>query len=378
MRSGPDGPVTGMMRRWIQSMWHPQRAWWKGFIRGFLAPSPQAVAGAVAVALLWMGGACLGIDESLLLRSGGRGMMRDARDESAWISAQVLRPPATSNAPSGPPAQRLCLVGASDLREALIEPADLAALASEKLGRPTEVVDLLMNMLLWEERAALLERVGADFDGYIVLSVGPQQMSRNTDSLQRLALQPRLGFQSDIFDEECRRAGILRPRPTRVYFLDNALFVLRRAVQLLPGANIPERRQFYEFTVRGDHQAVPDPAYARLSCFEPAAFARTRGVATRLIHRLQNSGKAKIVLLEVPWLDSVLDSEKSRERSDQKAAYVTAIRQLAQETGVRYLDLSDNVRWTADDFADYRHIGRAAARRRFSTALLEALGSPNP
>lgn len=359
-------------------MWHPKKDWWKGFSRGFLAPSPHAVAGAVALALLWLVGACLGIDESLLLSTGGRGMMRDAHDESAWISAQVLSPPPTSNYPSAPPAQRLCLVGASDLREALIEPAELAALAEEKLGRTTEVVDLLMNMLLWEERAALLGRLGADFDGYIVLSVGPQQMSRNTDSLQRLALQPRLGFQSDIFDDECRRAGIPRPRATRVYFLDNALFVLRRAGRLLPGSEVPEQRQYHEFTVHGDHQAIPDPAYARLSCFDPSAFARTRGVATRLIRRLQDSGKARIVLLEVPWLDSVLESEKSQERSAQKAAYASAIRQLAQETGVRYLDLSADVGWSADDFADYRHIGRVEARRRFSTALLEALEAPNP
>ena len=203
-------------------------AWWTGFCRGAQAPSPWALLGAVGVALAWIGFACVGIQESFLLSHDGRGMMRGSHDESAWVSAQALRAGSSTCVAEAAKVPRICLVGASNLRESVLEPSALGELAREMWGGPVEVVDLVMSSMLWEERAALLDRVGVHFEGVVVLEVGPQQMSRNTEMLRRFARAPRLGFQSDIFDEECRSAGIPRPRSTGIYSLDNAAFLARR------------------------------------------------------------------------------------------------------------------------------------------------------
>jgi hypothetical protein len=99
-----------------------------------------------------------------------------------------------------------------------------------------------------------------------------------------------------------------------------------------------------------------------------------------IIRPLRERG-IKVALLESPMnprLASYNGADGKGIGPSDKKAYREFRAQLADETGAAMWDLSHRAKLTSKDFIDYIHIGRDAARVRFTQALANQIAKSLP
>jgi hypothetical protein len=339
------------------------------YFRSALTPSRAALAGILVVAAV-----CFAVPAALvtpkLVGSLPEGaLMSKSTDRYARITVRALR-----QATDGVEGPAVALLGASSLRESVTGPDDLTAKLERRTGRRYAVVDLMAPGLGVLEYPALVEVLGADFRGVVVMEVGPHRLGRPPSALRDLDRAPRLGFRSAAFDDEVRRAGFEPRRSTGNCFLDNLyFFVARPGLVLRPftgpldvpahtyvGAPV-ESRTGREKRLMRYRRGIRD--YGTNGAFGLEVLARTVG-------RLPAGARAALV--ETPRRPSDAAAVEAEALGDR---YCEDVRRTAAEAGAEYWDLPAVVPFRDEDFHDVWHLKSEAAMERFTDALADRLAA---
>ena len=219
------------------------------------------------------------------------------------------------------------ILGASDTREMLMTEAEL----NDRLERSpggSRAVALCADGLLLEERAAIIDRLRPGAEGAIVLGINLGQFCRPAADLAGVAERYRLGFRSEVFEEEAARVGARMPPATGHFFYDNRLFFLRRVACLVRVGPPPEYQEHRSRT-RGGPQVDPWQ-FRKVRRFSSEEFDRRAGLISRLAIRNRQAGGPPVVLLEIPSMDYVEPGIGGPNHAAELRVYRAAVRRLAE------------------------------------------------
>ena len=291
--------------------------------------------------------------------------MMDPTDDYGRLAPMILR-----GATAQGTQATVWILGASDTREMLMTEAEL----NDRLERSpggSRVVALCADGLLLEERAAIIDRLRPGAEGAIVLGINLGQFCRPAADLAGVAERYRLGFRSEVFEEEAARVGARMPPATGHFFYDNRLFFLRRVACLVRVGPPPEYQEHRSRT-RGGPQVDPWQ-FRKVRRFSSEEFDRRAGLISRLAIRNRQAGGPPVVLLEIPSMDYVEPGISGPNHAAELRVYRAAVRRLAEREGLHYLDPAATAPLHREDFADFAHLGDDGARARFSGEFLRLL-----
>lgn len=295
------------------------------------------------------------------------------RDHFARASVLALQG-ARRQAPG--PEPTLLFVGPSALRLWLPDEAESADVLAKAERGPVRVITMCGNAQSYALTAALIERFGTDFDGWIVIGVDRQMIGRSLnpgEAWLREVQSQRLGFESALFRTESEFLGVSQPKATGFALRD------RRSFNRAMGFG----RASLAIYLRGEtsylpHDIVPgpyDPARAAksLSPLSVDGLDRHLAVLERLVARVRAAGRAKVALVETPWIDDFAPELKTPEWEAEEAAYAKKMHAWSQAHGVPWLTGAAAFALKPQDFVDTRHVGSAEARREFVLMVAKEL-----
>lgn len=342
------------------------RGFAEGVVEGLARPSAAGLAGALAVVVAVILSAVLLLTEERLASLPDRALMMRPSDEEARISQIALRGAAALGT-----RPVVWILGASDTREMLGTEAELNGWWVGPRG--VRVASVCADGLLFEERAALVEKLRPGPEGAIVLGISLRQFCRRPSVLLDRVERYRLGFRSPAFDEEVVLAGGTMPPVTGQHFLDNRKFLLRRSASLVRRGDAPAYQEHrYRAQARSSGEWLREWERVRFSRVD---FEHNAGVISRLVARNRRAGGPPVILLEIPSLESVDPVLGGRGAAADMKSYRAAVRGLAEREGLVLLDPGASVRLGRGDFADMAHVGDDGARKRFSEEFLRQLTS---
>lgn len=291
-------------------------------------------------------------------------LLEDRRDDFAFISWRAFR-----IAESGPQPSAVALVGASSMLHGITSDADVARVIEEQSGKRVPVHDLTAGGLSPWESASLLDYVGRDFNGVIVLGVGAELLATPPSELEQLRQHPRLAFGTPAFDEELRLAGFEPPERTGNYFVDNSQFFTARigtVGRLLTGP--------IEHARHTDWRKSQDAKSWRFQIDRVSGWIRdgygayskaNLEVFARIIERARDRGDVRIALLVTPVnpralaeFDPGVDARFMADARAFAARHSVELWRLDAEAGLR-----------AEEFDDWCHLGNNDGRVRYTRAL---------
>lgn len=336
-----------------------------GLMEGLTQPSAPALVGCLGVVLAVILMGATFITRERVAASAQGAWMYSSSDDCGRLSVLALR-----GAASFGTNPVVWIMGASDTREILCTEAGLNGLIAA-MDPAVRVVSLCADAFLLEERAALIEALRPGPAGVIVLGINPRQFLREPSVLADRVERYRLAFRSSSFDEEAARAGVAMPPVTGHYFWDNRQFFLRRVGCFLRWGPEPTYRE-HRHHARGGPQGG-GREFRSKALFSPVAFDRHAGLISRLAERNRRAGGPRIVLLEIPSVESLEPIPGGPGAAGQLGLYRAAVRRLAEREGLVHLDPGAAARLAPSDFADSAHVGDDAARMRFSREFLRQL-----
>jgi len=343
------------------------------FTAGVCQPSLTAVTIALLVCLTGIGAACLLITERSLTGERVAWYALDPLDDYAFATGTAL---ALRQQP--PPAPAVALIGTAAMREALIPDDQLAVRLGQRAGAPVTVIDFMSGGQSGIEMAALAESLGPQFEGVVVLGISLSRLAADSAELAGLVREPRLAFASAAGDAEIRAAGFTPPWHTGLYAIDNYKFFVARARAMLAhalGGALPVHasRTYLDRTPADAKQWESDTRTlrARLSHYAERADGNLTALE-RVLKLFPDRRRVRIVLLEIPLNPHAVSTIIGYDLVESHRA---RLRAFAARQGVEYWDLNPVALLTPADFQDWAHVNRAEARERWSTVLLDRLGS---
>lgn len=348
------------------------RECWREFWQGATRPALTSllitfcVNGFILIAL------CVYITPDFLAGPRHRYLMDDPFDSFVPITAKAV-----ASRHLEPPD--IVILGDSVTVRCVASEESLAGLITEKLGGLTpSVYDLSADGLVSLEMAALVEQLPAQFDGVLVLGVGPPFLSNDVRDLATDILDsPKIGFSSEVLDTEARAAGVKVPYRTGIYFIDNWRFFLPRLPSLIRNLLITGAQPY------GDPFDVPwmkngkrteswqqeerDSYLSEVTrLYEPNKQANL-AVIERIVARLRARSDASFILLQAPINPLWYNDADGKEFFE---SYTSDLRQFATEHGMSFLSVTQEARLRPADFLDYGgHIGTFEARERCTQAI---------
>lgn len=334
------------------------------FLTGFLRPSLPGLVGMLLVCGALVGTAALRLTPPFLAELElPFWLQRDHADPGWRATVAAFR----AERVAAPP-EAVGVFGASALESALLRSEAASQAFSAAAGRAIPVAVLCVPGIGLVEMLTQITRTKASCPGAIVIGVSPMKVGT-----------------SGSFDPQSARLGLVEPRlRTGVYLLDQWAFlapVLEHALRSWLRTNVPllrhpkPRARAAQGDTHGPYDearfaadlpwrvAIVDESLARLEHPEGGL-----AVLEQALERLRAEGRL-VVLVE-----SVLNP-RMRAALDQPAwaRYQSFMTELARRHGCRYWDLVAAAELGPDDFYDIGHVGRQAARERFTRVLAERL-----
>ena len=342
------------------------------FLKALVGPSWGGVLGTIAVAAGLLAACFLLVTPARLARLDVGYLLQDRRDDFAYVSWRAFR-----IAEAGPQPGAVALLGASSMLHGITSEADVAAIVRERAGMKVPVYDLTAGGLSPWEAASVMDLVGADFAGVIVLGIGAELLATPPSELEGLRRHPRLAFTTAAFDEELRVAGFAPVHASGNYFLDNSQFFTARIGVIGRLATGPiEHARHTDWRTSLDAKAWRfqiDRVSAWIRDGYPAHARATLDVFARLIARARARGRVRVALLVTPInpnalaeFDPGVDERFMADASAFAARHGAELWRLDAEAGLR-----------PEEFDDWCHLGDNDGRARYTRALarhIAALG----
>jgi hypothetical protein len=340
------------------------------FLKALVTPSWGSVFGTLLVAAALLAACVFLVTPQRLARVDVGYLLEDARDDFAFISWRAFQ-----IVEAGPQPAAVALLGASSMLHGITSDADVARVIAQRTDRRMPVYDLTAGGLSPWEAAALMDRIGADFNGVIVLGIGAELLATPPSELEGLRRHPRLAFRTSAFDEELKIAG-MEPLPaTGNYFIDNSQFFTARigAIGRLVTGPIRHSRhtdwrksldaRTWRFQVDRVSQWIRDgyPAHAQANL----------EVLGRLMARARARGNVRVALLVTPINPRAL----AEFDPGVDARFMADARAFAAATGAELWRLDDEAALREEEFDDWCHLGNNDGRVRYTRALAHRIAS---
>lgn len=291
---------------------------------------------------------------------------RHGGDDGASTTVAALQMARTAGA-----RPTVVLVGASSLREALLDAESLRTDLAGRLGVAEdrlEVHDLTTSGQELFESLALLDLLPAETPGVLVIGAGAARLMRpRATTLDRFE-HPDLAIDAPALDARGAELGFTPPHRSGVYLLDHLQFYVTRP-QLLwrpfTGPIALARHRYLGRTPWTEKRWVKglDTLVALLDDPTPVTEANL-GALSAALPRLAAGGRRSVVLL-----DAVMHP-RARERVGPLVAGVEArVREMAGRHGAQYLSLDAEARIEPGDFYDHTHFVTETAMQRYQSAL---------
>ena len=273
------------------------------------------------------------------------------------------------------PEPTFLFVGPSALRFWLPRADEASAVASAGTDRSVNVLAMCANGQSYAVSAALLERFGFDFDGWVVIAVGRQMIARewNDEERERRLVQSReIGFTSIRLRDEERALGLNPPVELGWGFWDHRRFYYNNRLGLGPWLPEPLRavhQPHWEATQPIDFQ-MARRVFAGLSV---GAWERHLALLDRIVRDAEQAGVARVALVETPWLDAYEPAIRPETWEADEATYSRQMTEWCAQRGVPWLTFAREFPCTAGDFVDPRHLGSEKLRERFLQTVVTKL-----
>jgi len=272
-----------------------------------------------------------------------------------------------------PSATNFILVGPSALRCWLPLPEEAEALASSAVGSPARVKILCGDRQSYAYTSALIDRFGADFDGWFVIGVARQTIGRlRDDNLMFYRRQSRaLCFDSEVLRKNAAFLGYPQERPTGWELWDHRAFYQQSRL----GLHLPflKRKPYRAYL---PPSPIPeDPAIAGISALNPTVLEKNLITLKQVADHVRASGRARVALVETPWVDTFVDSMQTPAWRKDESAYHQAMREWSQRNNIPWIMAPASFDLGVSDFADFAHIGAPEPRRKFLEAVVRELAS---
>ncbi len=290
-----------------------------------------------------------------------------AWDDYTDVTASALR---LTQEPGDRPA--LILLGASSTREAFTETRRLPEWIGASTGIEPQLYHLATSDQTSWEMAALAAQLPRGRPAVIVLGLAPLRMAVPPSRLEGLVTHPRLGFHSDLLDEEARLAGLTPPTPSGNYFLDQRSFLLPRIKTLAHNLLTLHPKKRRENLYQANHRAseVKWARYAELyptqegdyNAYQATHFA----VLERLVEHFRDRTEVRLAVFVPP--------ENPRLTADARRAalfrtHALRMQQFCSRHALSYWTLDREAGLVAADFHDANHLKNATRQRRYTELL---------
>ncbi|MEO5957620.1 MAG: hypothetical protein ABIZ49_13910 [Opitutaceae bacterium] len=271
-------------------------------------------------------------------------------------------------------------IGPSMLQSLLPAGADLDQALTAGAGQPVRGLDLSALALNYMEEAAVVERFGSAFEGWLVLGVNRYALARNFQEDQER--KKRHGFlvefDSRVLDEELQRAGFPPARRWGVPFLDHTSLYRRslagyRFAERSPHGYVPPTHAVKERILN-----TPGKILASLPVRDAAAFEANLAILGRMAERQRRAGGARVVLVECPFADEVTPALHSPEWREEREQFIRRRNAWSAEHNTPWIDVAAELGVRPEDFYDPLHVHAPAVRRRFVELVARRLAALQP
>ena len=300
----------------------------------------------------------------------------DPKDDYLYITSRVLE--RRRSEPDGP---AVVLLGGSSVGSSLTGPDDLGRRVALRTGFEPTVYDYCAGNLTTWEMAGLLAEFGSDFDGVVLIGLSPYTLADGLDRsvmgreyLSQLVRHPRVGFTSEVFDEEARLAGLEVPRRTGIYAVDNFdFFVSRRSVliaNLRDGMEEFERRPYVGREPFGrPYWRVVEDAFTILEASYRDRVAEHLEIVSRMRERMP---RASFAILVPPLHPRQMRNPTTRAFLH---SYREDLERFAETWGMALIDVSARAELRDSDFLDPGHLRLPSAQERATEVLADGVAS---
>lgn len=339
------------------------------FLRGFTCRNPLVLAAAVALLLM----AALGFEAVFV--SGAwtvvplKYCLRKASDDFTAVSWRVGR--VRRDPPSMP---GVYVLGGSTARESIVSGDSLARRVRSAGGPAVAAFDLGSINQNFAQSLAVVDTV-PDTPAILLVGINQGRFTPSRGDNQKQAVGRELLLKSDFLKRYVAgESGKYRYDPTILpgVFAYLTSWLQTHSGTLLSG-ELPSR-EFgqHRYNRRTDHTVAQKEAMVRKWNKRRASVFRRNfdynlAMLEQLLERARERG-VQVVLLELPFNREIIGDDYDW----VKAKYKPAVRELADDYGVRYVDFAEQVPLTNGQFHDLSHLnelGRPVWERRLALEL---------
>jgi hypothetical protein len=360
---------------------HPNRStYFPRLVRAFWQGATQPCVGSA------LGALSLVLTGAVFLAASSTEVRVQATDPSYWlkkddddygrVTAYAIQG-APRHARGSNPA--VVFVGSSLVQALLPHGAGLDEALSAGIGRPVCGLNLNGPALSYIEAAAVVDRFGSDFDGWLVVAVNRHVLARDIQDGQERKRSAGwlIRFESAVLEEEHNRARLPLPRRSGIPLLDHSDFYLRTLGGWRFAGRTPPH--YAPITHRQSRVTIdPGRTLADLPPYDSASFETNFAVLSRMAERQRAAGGARLVLVECPVVDEVIPSLHTREWKEARERYIRRREAWSAEHQVPWLDVTDELGLRQSDYYDPRHVTTPEVRRRFAELVGQRLAALRP
>jgi hypothetical protein len=270
-------------------------------------------------------------------------------------------------------AKNFVFVGPSSLRCWLPHPDEASALATSSSGKKVRVLSMCGGSQSYAVTAALVDRFGADFNGWFVIGVGRQTIGRKftETELKTRRQQPRtLGFYSDALTPASEILGLPTDPITGLELWDHLDFHYRYKLGFKLRAS--KKRKPYEPFL--EPTKVPVETWgSEINRLDADSLQRHLTVLELVVQSVRVHGCARVALVETPWVDTYTPAMQTAEWKRDEDAYQQMMQAWARRHDVPWLNNPASFKASTADFADAKHVGTPALRRQFLESVVRTL-----
>ncbi|MFD0895185.1 hypothetical protein KBB96_00490 [Luteolibacter ambystomatis] len=341
----------------------------RDFWRGLTTPCPGVLKLAALFLLLLLGAVALKARHFRQQVEAGAVPWQSFEDDFSRSSIMAVRGASRETDAS---AKTLVFVGPSSLRCWLPHPDDTAGIASSAAGTPVKVLSMCANKQSYSFTSALIDRFGSDFDGWFVIGVGMHLIGREyvqEDHDFHRRESRVLGFSSGILRKGSGWMGDPQERETGLEAWDRRAFFY----QCKLGMERPASGKAPYFPYLPARPIPSDPVAADMPSFSGNMLNLHLVLLQETAERIHKAGRAKLALVETPWVDSFTPSMQTAQWRMDEATYQSKMAAWSEANGVTWISTPNHLQATAADFSDTRHLGSADLRRHFLETVTREL-----
>lgn len=271
-----------------------------------------------------------------------------------------------------PSAKNFVFVGPSALRCWLPKQEEVDALASSTAGSPVRVLVMCSGRQSYACTSALIDRFGADFNGWFVIGVTRQMIGQSKENTEFYKRQSRaLCFDSELLRENAAFLGYPQDRATGWELWDHRAFYQQSKLGWHPPFSKRQAYNPYVATL-----PIPsDPVAAGIRPFDAGLLERNLTVLKKVADQVRAKGRARVALVETPWVDTFDHRMQTPEWRRDEDAYQRTMREWSRQNDVPWITSPAGFEVQVADFADVRHIGTPEPRRKFLETVVRELSS---